>query len=76
MQNTDLNLSDTLTVSARFDTPTTLGAFKIQCLKLNSPINFDGNFLLVNSLHLIIGNVEPSNIKLGESVSVSIKRKP
>lgn len=35
-------------------------------------MNFDGNFLLVNSLHLIIGNVEPNTVKLGESVSVSI----
>jgi len=34
-------------------------------------MNFSGNFLLVNSLHLIIGNVEPNIIKLGESVSVS-----
>lgn len=60
-------------VSARFETPTSLGAFKIQCFEFGSIINFDGNFLLVNSLHLIIGNIEPSIIKLGDSVSVSIK---
>jgi len=57
---------------ARFENPTTLGAFKIQCSKFGSLMNFYGNFLLVNSLHLIIGNVEPNTIKLGESVSVSI----
>lgn len=58
---------------ARFEIPTALGAFKIQCSKFGSLMNFYGNFLLVNSLHLIIGNVEPNSIKLGESVSVSIK---
>lgn len=58
-------------VLVQFETPKTLGAFKIQCAKSGLPMNFDGNFLLVNSLHLIIGNVEPNTIKLGESVSVS-----
>lgn len=72
LQNTVLNLSDTYTVLARFETPKTLGAFKIQCSKFGSLLNFDGNFLLVNSLHLIVGNIEPNTIKLGESVSVSI----
>lgn len=57
---------------ARFETPFSLGAFKIQCSKFGSMIKFNGNFLLVNSLYLIIGSVEPSSIKLGESVSVSI----
>lgn len=56
---------------ARFETPTSLGAFKIQCSKFDSLMNFSGNFLLVNSLHLIVENVEPNTIKLGESVSVS-----
>lgn len=52
-------------------TPVSLGAFKIQCTNLGSLKSVDSNFLLVNSLHLIVGNVEPSTIILGESVSVS-----
>lgn len=56
----------------RFEIPTVLGTFKIHCSKFGSLMNFYGDFLLVNSLHLIIGNVEPNTIQLGESVSVSI----
>ncbi|XP_022176658.1 uncharacterized protein LOC111038034 isoform X2 [Myzus persicae] len=73
IMKTDINLSDTFTILARFENPTALGAFKIQCSKFGSLMNFYGNFLLVNSLHLIIGNVEPSTIKLGESVSFKLE---
>ncbi|XP_029343154.1 uncharacterized protein LOC100569014 isoform X2 [Acyrthosiphon pisum] len=73
IMKTDINLSDTFTILARFENPTTLGAFKIQCSKFSSLMNFNGNFLLVNSLHLIIGNVEPNTIKLGESVSFKLE---
>ncbi|KAL5243643.1 hypothetical protein ACI65C_011053 [Semiaphis heraclei] len=73
IMKTDINLSDTFTILARFELPTALGAFKIQCSKFGSLMNFYGNFLLVNSLHLIIGNVEPNTIKLGESVSFKLE---
>ncbi|VVC24570.1 PKD/REJ-like domain [Cinara cedri] len=73
IMNTNLNLSNTFTLLARFETPISLGAFKIQCSIFGSPVNFDGNFLLVNSLHLIVGNVEPNVIKLGESVSFRLE---
>ncbi|KAL4120652.1 hypothetical protein QTP88_013303 [Uroleucon formosanum] len=73
IMKTDINLSDTFTILARFEIPTTLGAFKMQCSKFGSLMNFYGNFLLVNSLHLIIGNVEPNTIKLGESVSFKLE---
>ncbi|XP_060835068.1 uncharacterized protein LOC132918035 [Rhopalosiphum padi] len=73
IMKTDLNLSNEFTIMARFEIPTALGAFKIQCSKFGSLMNFYGNFLLVNSLHLIIGNVEPNSIKLGESVSFKLE---
>ncbi|XP_050434452.1 uncharacterized protein LOC126841823 isoform X2 [Adelges cooleyi] len=64
---------DDSSVLARFYTPSSLGAFKVQCSKYATQLNFDGNFLLVNSLYLLIQNVEPSTISLGESVSLKLE---
>ncbi|XP_050543471.1 uncharacterized protein LOC126906741 [Daktulosphaira vitifoliae] len=58
---------------AYFKTPPALGAFNLQCSNHNTQLNFDGNFLLVNSLYLLIQNVEPSVITHGESVSFKLE---